>query len=342
MRFLVLFLLFLFWGRASPYMWANKAPIVFATECCSLKTQLAEASRGHRFLLMTDLGHTVKEPVQVRDNLRFLLQVSLLLRFYAGKPIVPVDITYTQHLSEEDRLLRHSHDDVVQYLNLVRGFFQGGMGDLCHFEDWVVVEDKGYQSMLQQMGECVRFLETFSPRPSLRMDQYFVGHAGQVETYEKQMTRTDSSTNQTFVCSSHFLWVEDPLHIDHLRHVGNPLGIVATDQTPPELLLRAIETLNPENEEGKITLLVRMRGIKSKLPRLMDAVEKKKYPVLWCCEPSCRSDLHHFLRVHQKRQSVAGGVWIKGRDLETVQYLAHTLKRTTTIPRPPGWNRFSL
>lgn len=340
MRYMLLFCLF--WGRASSYMWANKAPIVFAAECCSLKTQLAEASRGHRFLLMTDLDHTPKEPVGVRDNLRFLLQVSLLLRFYAGKPIVPVDITYTHHLSEGDRLMCHSHDDVVQCLNLIRGFFQGGMGDLCHFEDWVVVDDKDYRSMLRQMGVCVRFLETFSPRPSLRMDQYFIGHAGLVEDYERQMTRTDSSTNQSFVCSSHFLWVEDPLYINHLCQVGNPLGIVATDHTPPELLLRAMETLNPENEEGKITILVRMRMIKSKLPRLMDAVEKTKRPVLWCCEPTCRSDLHHFFRIHQKRRSVAGGVWVKGRSLETIHHLSRILKKTPTIPRPTGWNRFSL
>lgn len=338
----MLFFLFLSWARAFSYMWTNKAPVVFAPECVSLKKQLAEASHGHRFLLMTDMGDTVKEPVQVRDNLRFLLQMSLLLRFCAGKPIIPVDITYTKYLSEEDRLMSHSHDDIVQCLNLVRGFFQGGMGDLCHFEDWVVEENKEYRSIINQIGVCVRFLETFSPCPSLRMDQYFIGHAGRVEDYERQMTRTDSSTNQSFLCSSHFLWVDDPLHIDHFRGVGNPLGIVATDHTPPGLLMSAMETLNPENEEGKITVIVRMRNIKSKLPRLMDALEKTKPHVLWCCEPTCRSDIYNFLRIHQKRQSVAGGVWVKGRNLDTVQQLVRVLERTPTAPRPTGWNRFSL
>lgn len=342
--------LFLLWCPVSSYMvWTHKAPIVFAAECDSLKTQLAEASHGSRFLFMTNLvsdAHTAKEPVQIRDNLRFLLQMSFLLRFTTGKPVIPLDITYTQYLSDDNKLRYNSHDDVVQCLNLVRGFFQGGMGDLSHFEDWKVVENKEYKKSHQQMVDCVRFMETFSPRQSLRMDDYFVGHAGQVALYEKQMTRNDSTSNRTFACSSHFLWVEDlpnPLLVDHLSTVQNPIGIVATDTTCPVLLLDAIEKLNPTNEHGKITILVRMHQIKSKLPRLMDLVERKQYNVLWCCDPTCRANLHRFLRIHQKRGAAPGGVWIKGRDLETVQFLSHFLKSTTEpIPRQSQWNHFSL
>ena len=346
MRLLVFLLLL---GQVCSYMWMNKAPIVFANECCSLKQELAKASHGNRFLLMMDLAtdtHTAKEPVQVRDNLRFLLQMSLLLRFSIGKPIVPIDTTYTQYLSDENKLRYGGHDDVVQCLNLVRGFFQGGMGDLCHFEDWVVVENKEYQVLRRQMADCLRLVETFSPRPSLRMDQYYVGHAGRVATYEQQMTRQTSSDNQTFACSSHFLWVEDlpnPLMVGHFSRVENPLGLVATDDTPPEQIVEAINQLNPDHEDGKITILVRMRMIKSKLPRLMDMVEHKQHRVVWCCEPTGIMNLHHFLRIHQKRGSVVGGMLVRGRDLETVQYLAHFLRRTLPhSPQPPQWNRFSL
>jgi 3-deoxy-7-phosphoheptulonate synthase len=344
------FLFLLLSNPVSSYMrWTHKAPIVFAAECDSLKTQLAEASHGRRFLYMTNLAtdaHTAKEPAQIRDNLRFLLQMSFLFRFSTGKPVIPLDTTYAQYLSDENKLRYNSHDDVVQCLNLVRGFLHGGMGDLSHFEDWTVVENYQYKRSHEQMGDCIRFIETFSPRHPMRMDDYFIGHAGHMAEYEKQMTRNDSTSNRTFACSSHFLWVEDlpnPLIIGHLRTVENPIGVVATDATPPDLLLDAIEKLNPINEHGKITVLVRMRCIKSKLPRLMDLVEKKKRNVLWCCDPMNRANLHRFLRIHQKRGSVPGGVWIKGRDLETVQFVAHFLRSTTQpTPRQSQWNRFSL
>ena len=343
------FLFLLFWGNVSAYMWTHKAPIVFATECDALKTQLAEASHGKRFLLMTNLvtdAHTAKEPVQIRDNLRFLLQISLLLRFSIGKPVIPLDTTYTQYLSDENKLRYNSHDDVVQCLNLVRGFFQGGMGDLIHFEDWVVMENREYKKVREQMRDCIHFMETFSPRQSLRMDQYFIGHANQVAQYEKQLTRNDSISNRTFACSSHLLWVEEipnPLIVDHLCRVENPLGIVVTDTTPPELLVETIQKLNPYNEYGKITILVRMHMMKSKLPRVMDFVQKQSLNVLWCCEPTCRANLHRFLRIHQKRGMIPGGVWIKGRDLETVQFLSHFLKSTQEpLPRQTQWNQFSL
>jgi 3-deoxy-7-phosphoheptulonate synthase len=342
MKLLIFFCLF---GNVASYI----APIVFANECNHLKTQIAEASHGDKFLLMTNLAtdtHTRKEPTEIRDNLRFILQLSLLFRFSTGIPIIQLDTTYTQYLSDENKLRYSSHNDVVQALNLVRGFIQGGIGDIVHYEDWVVSENKQYKQVLSRIDECIRFINTFHIRRQLSIDNYYVGHAASIISYEKEMTRNDSVSKKMYDCSSHFLWIEnlpDPLMIEHLSCVENPVGIVVKDTTPHNLVLEAIEKLNPQNEPGRITIIVRMRSLRSNLSLLIDKIQTKKYNILWCCDPSCLVNMHRFLRIHHKKQTIPGGIFINSRDLDPIQYLSYYLKTTSTpIKKDSKWNRFSL
>lgn len=340
-----IFIIFCLFGKVVSYV----APIVFANECNHLKTQLAEASHGSKFLLMTNLAtdtHTRKEPVEIRDNLRFILQLSLLLRFSTSMPVIQLDTTYTQYLSDENKLKYSSHDDVVQALNLVRGFIQGGIGDIIHYEDWIVSENKQYKKSLSHIEDCIRFINTFPVRHPLTIDNYYVGHSASIISYEKEMTRNDSLSKKIYDCSSHFLWVEDlpnPLMIEHLSGVQNPIGIVAKDTTPHNLILDAIQKLNPENEPGKITIIVNMRSININLSRLIDKVKTKQYNVLWCCEPSCCVNLHRFLRIHSKKQTIPGGVFIHTRDLNSIQFLSNYLKTISApVKTNSQWNKFSL
>lgn len=341
MRTIIFFCL---WGKAISFLWAHKAPIVFATECDHLKTHLAEASSGNRFLLMTDFAtHKAKEPIEVRDNLRFILQLSLLLMHSSCMPIVQLDTTYAQCLSQQDP----DHDGVVQTLNLLRGFLQGGMGDICHYDDWVVEHNRNYNQSLSQIEQSVRFMDTFEVRNPLKIDDYYVGHLMNSIPYETQMTRNDSVSNRTYACSSHFLWVEDPNDAIHLCGVENPVGLLATDNTSYTDLLRSIERLNPLNHPGKITLIIRMRSIWANLPPLIDQIQKKKYNVLWCCDPmGIPSSLYHFLRLHQEKGTVAGGIWVVGRSVQTldlVQCLSCFMKKNKlSRKKHTTWNRFSL
>lgn len=362
MKFVSVFFLIL--GNVVSYQWQSyirKTPIVFASECEILKTQLADISYGNRFLFMTDMSvdsHMNKEPIEIRDNLRFLLQLSLLLQYSITKPIIQLDTTYSQYLSDENKLRYSSHDEVVQSLNLVRAFLQGGMGDISHYQDWIVVENKLFQKRSYQMEDCLRFMETFSIRQPLTIDNYYIGHELGVLPYEKQMTRNDSVSYKTYACSSHFLWIKDlpdPLTMDYLCTIENPLGIIVDDHTPIVQLIDVIKKLNPHNQAGKLTLLIQMRLLKTHLPPLIDLIQKEKQHVSWCCHPmgsslcSTYTNLHQFLNIHQKKQTHIGGIFLSMKNykkedlLQLVQYFSHFLKTTKTTPhRKNTWNRFSL
>ena len=347
---LMMLFLFMFLLSADCFLMNYKAPIVFASECDHLKTQLAEASFGNKFVLLTDLAtdhHTAKEPVQVRDNLRFILQLSLLTRFYTRVPVVQLDTTYTQYLSDENKLRYSAHDDVVQCLNLVRGFIQGGIGNINYYEDWNVVESKNkkYTQSVLFIQDCLRFMDTFSIRHPLTIDNYYVGHAANIIPYEKNLTRNDSVSNNLYACSSHFLWLEtlpDPLMTNHLSQVQNPIGIVATDTISPSVICDTISLLNPQREPGKITIMVRMKWIHANLPTLIQKLgHHHHHNVVWCCDPKNHKNLYDFLQILKKYNKTMGGLWVRGRDLNTInfvsKYLYHYPKKN-----PDNWNKFSL
>ena len=47
-------------------------------------------------------------------------------------------------------------------------------------------------------------------------------------------------------------------HVEFCKGISNPIGIKVGPSTNEIELLKVIKTLNPENEKGKIVLIVRM------------------------------------------------------------------------------------
>ena len=72
-----------------------------------------------------------------------------------------------------------------------------------------------------------------------------------------------------------------------MRGIGNPIGLKCGPSLDPDELVRLIETLNPENEAGRLTLIARMGAdkVNSGLPPLLKAVQNSGAKVVWCCDP---------------------------------------------------------
>ena len=72
---------------------ASYPPLVFAGEARRLKEDLAKASRGEAFLLQGgDCAESFAEhlPDNIRDTFRVILQMSVVLTFGAGCPIIKI------------------------------------------------------------------------------------------------------------------------------------------------------------------------------------------------------------------------------------------------------------
>ena len=322
------------------FVFTHKAPIVFASECDRLTCHLSEASYGKRFLLATDFGDSMVNAVEVRDNLRYMMQISLIMTYMMHKPIIPLDMGLTRNLSVEDDIME-SHNNIVGSLNLVRAFLQGYMGHLSYYEEWNIVKNRWHQQyILPQIGKCIRFMMACGCHDKIKMDDYYVGHVANVSWYEEQMTRNDSLSHSMYACSSHLLTVALE-SIDIVQRVENPICILVDDDICIDSLMEAVHKLNPRNKHGKITFMIEMRKPRLYLPRLIDEVQRRQYNVLWCCNVSvCR--FYEFVRIHREKKTVIGGAKINGKDMNQIRSIVECLKDGEEKSNVAQWNRFSL
>lgn len=129
--------------------------------------------------------------------------------------------------------------------------------------------------------------------PQLRETTLYTSHESLLLPYEQALTRCDSLTGKWYDCSAHMLWIgdrtrqPDHAHIEFVRGVENAIGLKAGPTTNPDDLLRLIDIINPNNEAGRLNLIVRMGADKvgEYLPNLIQAVQREGKDVVWSCDP---------------------------------------------------------
>ncbi|MGB2064290.1 MAG: 3-deoxy-7-phosphoheptulonate synthase, partial [Marinomonas gallaica] len=159
-------------------------------------------------------------------------------------------------------------------------------------------------------------------------------HEALLLPYEEALTRQDSLTGGWYDCSAHMLWIGDRTrqidgaHVEFLRGVNNPIGVKAGPSMDPEDLLRLCDTLNPNNEEGRLNVIVRMGADKvaDGMPNLIRAIEREGKKVVWSSDPmhgntikastgyktrkvdDVLREVQQFFEVHKSEGTYPGGV----------------------------------
>ena len=175
-------------------------PLVFAGEARSLQTSLAQAGAGEAFVLQAgDCTEAFGDfsADAIRDKLKVILQMAVVLTYAAGLPVVKIgriagqfakprsspneQIGENEHPSfrghavndpafdsdsrkaNPQRLLRAYHQSAAT-LNLIRAFAKGGFADLRQIHVWnqeFVAESKQgirYEDIARQIDRSLRFM----------------------------------------------------------------------------------------------------------------------------------------------------------------------------------------
>lgn len=111
--------------------------------------------------------------------------------------------------------------------------------------------------------------------------------------YESRLTKLclgpEDDFEKHYNCSAHFLWIgertnkHEEAHIEYFRGIQNPIGIKVGPKSDPEDIVKSLKLLNPENELGKVTVILRLgaKNVTDALPPLIDAVKTHKLHVVW-------------------------------------------------------------
>ncbi len=188
-------------------------------------------------------------------------------------------------------------------LNLLRAFASGGYADLHEVHRWnlgFVARSPlaaRYQDLAQRIDDTLAFMQacgiTSGTTPQIRETDFYTSHEALLLPYEQALTRVDSTSGDWYACSAHFLWIgdrtrqPDGAHVEFLRGVRNPIGMKVGPSTDAEELLRLTEALNPANEPGRLTLIVRMGAekVEALLPPLLRRLHREGRQVVWLCDP---------------------------------------------------------
>jgi 3-deoxy-7-phosphoheptulonate synthase len=202
------------------------------------------------------------------------------------------------------RMLEGYHQS-ASTLNLLRAFASGGLADLEKVHGWTLdfISDssqaKRYEEIASQIDDCLNFMHACGVSSKttlpLRETEFYTSHEALLLNYEEAFTRKDTLTDEGgyFSTSAHMIWIGDRTrqidgaHIEYMRGIKNPIGLKCGPSMETDDLLRLIETLNPENAPGKLTLISRMGAdkIMDKLPPMLEAVKASGYDVVWCSDP---------------------------------------------------------
>lgn len=318
---------------------AEFPPLVFAGEVRTLKQRLASVAAGEAFLLQGgDCAESFKEfsADNIRDTLRVMLQMAVVLTYAASKPVVKVgrlagqfgkprsspveeidgvtlpsyrgdningmEFTEESRIPDPERLIK-AYSQSASTLNLVRAFTRGGYADLTNVHQWMLgFVDRSplgeqYGAMADKISDALDFMKacgvTSQSVPQMAQVEVYTSHEALLLGYEEAMTRIDSTSGDWYDTSAHMLWIGhrtrqvDHAHVEFCKGVKNPIGMKCGPGLEPDELLRIIETLNTEDEAGRITLISRFgaEGVAEGLAPLARAVKASGRTVVWSCDP---------------------------------------------------------
>ncbi|MEU9581282.1 3-deoxy-7-phosphoheptulonate synthase [Streptomyces chilikensis] len=124
-------------------------------------------------------------------------------------------------------------------------------------------------------------------------EEMFVSHEALLLDHETPLTRVDPRTGRTYAGTGHLLWAgertrdPDGAHIAFLAGVANPVAVKLGPAAEPDELLALVERLDPDQEPGRLTFVVRMGAgaVRERLPLLVEKVAASGARVGWVCDP---------------------------------------------------------
>ncbi|WP_300019188.1 class II 3-deoxy-7-phosphoheptulonate synthase [uncultured Roseobacter sp.] len=261
---------------------------------------------------------------------------------YRGDIINELDFTSKARIPDPEKMLR-AYTQAAATLNLIRAFSTGGYADIHQVHAWTLgftehEKVERYREIANRISDTLDFMSAAGVTPetahTLQSVEFYTSHESLLLEYEEALTRIDSTTGKWLAGSGHMIWIgdrtrqPDGAHVEFASGVQNPIGLKAGPSMTSEDLKVLMAKLNPENEEGRLTLIARFGAgyVGEHLPRLIKTVREEGANVTWVCDAmhgntiksstgyktrpfdSVLREVREFFAVHAAEGTVPGGV----------------------------------
>jgi len=261
---------------------------------------------------------------------------------YRGDIINDISFTEEARKPNPKRMLQ-AYAQAASSLNLLRAFSTGGYADIHQVHSWTLGFSDGagaekYRAVANRISDALDFMTaaglTSENSQALGSVDFYTSHEALLLEYEEALCRIDSTTGLPIAGSGHLIWIgdrtrqPDGAHVEFCKGVQNPIGLKCGPSISADDLLQLIQTLNPENEPGRLTLIARFGAgsVGDHLPALIKAVQSEGSKVVWSCDPmhgntiksssgyktrpfdSVLREVKEFFAIHNAEGSHPGGV----------------------------------
>ena len=288
-------------------------------------------------------------------------QGEIELPSYRGDIINNIEFDEAVRSPDPERQIM-AYRQAASTLNLLRAFAQGGYANLDHVHQWnldFVKESKQgeqYEALAERISETLSFMNAVginsSTTAKLRSVDFYTSHESLLLGYEESLTRLDSTSDEWYDTSAHMLWIgdrtrqPDGAHIEFVRGIKNPIGLKCGPSLDPEELIKLIDIINPDNEEGRLTLITRFgeNNVEKHLPGLIKLVKSEGRNVVWSCDPmhgntitsstgyktrpldKIISEVKDFIGIHESEGTYAGGIHVEMTGQNVTECIGGTQK----------------
>ncbi|MEM1074722.1 MAG: 3-deoxy-7-phosphoheptulonate synthase class II [Pseudomonadota bacterium] len=261
---------------------------------------------------------------------------------YRGDIINKLDFTAEARIPAPENMLR-AYTQAAATLNLLRAFSTGGYADVHQVHAWTLgftesEKAEAYREVANRISDTLDFMTAAGVNAdtahTLQSVEFYTSHEALLLEYEEALTRVDSTTGRWIAGSGHMIWIgdrtrqPDGAHVEFARGVQNPIGLKCGPSMTPDDLKALMTRLNPDNEEGRLTLISRFGAgsVAENLPRLIKTVREEGANVTWVCDAmhgntiksssgyktrpfeSVLREVREFFAVHAAEGTVPGGV----------------------------------
>ena len=245
----------------------------------------------------------------------------------------------------DPELMLRGYEHAALTLNFIRSLIDGGFADLHHPENWDLdfvshsSSATEYRRIVERIADSLDFFEsiTGSKINQARRVDFYTSHEALHLLYEQSQTRYLEHREGWYNLTTHFPWIgmrtADPTgaHVEYCRGIRNPVGVKVGSAMTDDDLRRLIMLLNPDREEGRLTLIHRFGAahIDERLPPMIRTVASLDVPVLWVCDPmhgntetasggrktrrleNILGELEAAFRIHAEAGTILGGVHLE-------------------------------
>jgi 3-deoxy-7-phosphoheptulonate synthase len=265
---------------------------------------------------------------------------------YRGDIINSIEFTEEARVPNPSNMIK-AYNQSAATLNLLRAFSRGGLADLNKVHQWNLdfIKDnplgKRYDELSTKIDYSMKFMAACginsATMPQLHQTTVYTSHEALLLNYEEALTRKDTESGEWYDCSAHMLWIGDrtrdlnEAHIEYFRGIKNPIGCKVGPSMGEDELIELIDALNPENEEGRLNLIVRMGAdkISEYYPPLLKKVRDAGKNVVWTIDPmhgnveksstgyktrdfdNILSEVKQFFEIHKTHGTVAAGIHLE-------------------------------